>query len=137
MTYLPSSSRFALRAPHLYGVMFGPELAAFRTGDSADLEAAESTFVSLLRRIHACVDAARWEVDDVTTAGKALLSAVHRAHRLRAHRVLRLGWPRPQFAGTGRSLTRDLRIGLSATTPRPPPARCRPPDKRAHPRRPS
>jgi hypothetical protein len=57
--------------------MFGPGLAAFRLGDPADLEAARSTFVSLLRRIHACVNASRWEVDDVTTAGEAVWSGVH------------------------------------------------------------
>src|ERR1039458_7480711 len=34
-------------------------------------------FVSLLRRIHACVNAGRWEVDDVTTAGEAVWSGVH------------------------------------------------------------
>ncbi len=57
--------------------MFGPGLAAFRLGDRADLEAARSTFVSLLRRIHACVNAGRWEVNDVTTAGEAVWSGVH------------------------------------------------------------
>ena len=77
MTYLWSYRRFALREPHLYGVMFGPGLAAFRLGDPADLEAARSTFVSLLRRIHGCVNAARWEVEDVTTAGEAVWSGVH------------------------------------------------------------
>ena len=77
MTYLWSYRRFALREPHLYGVMFGPGLATFRLGDPADLEAARSTFVSLLRRIHSCVNAARWEVDDVTTAGEAVWSGVH------------------------------------------------------------
>ena len=77
MTYLWSYRRFALREPHLYAVMFGPGLAAFRLGDPADLEAARSTFVSLLRRIHACVNAGRWEVDDVTTAGEAIWSGVH------------------------------------------------------------
>ncbi len=70
-------SRFALREPHLYAVMFGPGLTAFRLGDPADLEAARSTFVSLLRRIHGCVNACRWEVDDVTTAGEAVWSGVH------------------------------------------------------------
>src|SRR5271169_6771489 len=69
MTYLWSYRRFGLREPHLYAVMFGPGLAAFRLGDPADLDAARATFVSLLRRIHACVNAGRWEVDDVTTAG--------------------------------------------------------------------
>ena len=77
MTYLWSYRRFALREPHLYGVMFGPGLAAFRLGDPVGYEAARSTFVSLLRRIHACVNAARWEVDDVTTAGEAVWSSVH------------------------------------------------------------
>jgi len=77
MTYLWNYRRFALREPHLYAVMFGPGLAEFRTGDPADLEAARFTFVSLLRRIHACVNAGRWEVDDVTTAGEAVWSGVH------------------------------------------------------------
>ncbi|MGO9902270.1 MAG: TetR-like C-terminal domain-containing protein [Solirubrobacteraceae bacterium] len=57
--------------------MFSPRLATFRTGDPADLGAARSTFVSLLRRIHACVNAGRWDVDDVTTAGEAVWSGVH------------------------------------------------------------
>lgn len=77
MTYLWGYRRFALRQPHLYAVMFGPGLATFRLGDPADLDAARSTFVSLLRRIHVCVDAGRWEIDDVTTAGEAVWSAVH------------------------------------------------------------
>jgi AcrR family transcriptional regulator len=77
MTYLWSYRRFARREPHLYAVMFGPGLAAFRLGDPADFEAARSTFVSLLRRIHACVNAGRWQVDDVTTAGEAVWSGVH------------------------------------------------------------
>ena len=77
MTYLWSYRRFALREPHLYAVMFGPRLAEFRLGDPADLEAARSTFVSLLRRIHACVNASRFAVDDVTTAGEAAWSGVH------------------------------------------------------------
>lgn len=77
MTYLWNYRRFALREPHLYAVMFGPGLAAFRLGDPADLVAARSTFVSLLRRIHACVNAGQWEVDDVTTAGEAVWCGVH------------------------------------------------------------
>jgi Tetracyclin repressor-like, C-terminal domain len=48
-----------------------------RLGDPVGYEAARSTFVSLLRRIHACVNAARWQVDDVTTAGEAVWSSVH------------------------------------------------------------
>jgi AcrR family transcriptional regulator len=77
MTYLWNYRRFALREPHLYAVMFGPRLATFNLGDAGDMEAARSTFVSLLRRIHACVNAGRWNVDDVTTAGDAVWSGVH------------------------------------------------------------
>jgi AcrR family transcriptional regulator len=77
MTYLWNYRRFALREPHLYAVMFGPGLAAFNLGDLSDREAARSTFVSLLRRIHACVNAGRWDVEDVTTAGDAVWSGVH------------------------------------------------------------
>lgn len=76
-TYLWNYRRFALREPHLYTVMFGPRLAAFNRGDPADRAAARSTYVSLLRRIHVCVNAGRWEVDDVTTAGDATWSGVH------------------------------------------------------------
>ena len=65
MTYLWSYRRFALREPHLYAVMFGPGLAAFRLGDPADPEAARSTFISLLRRIHACVDGGRLRCERV------------------------------------------------------------------------
>lgn len=77
MTYLWNYRRFALREPHLYAVMFGPGLAAFNLGDPSDRESARSTFVSLLRRIHACVNAGRWDVHDVTTAGDAIWSGVH------------------------------------------------------------
>jgi AcrR family transcriptional regulator len=77
MTYLWGYRRFALREPHLYAVMFGPGLDAFRRGDPTDLEAARATFVSLLRRIHACVNAGRWVVADVTTAAEAVWSGVH------------------------------------------------------------
>jgi AcrR family transcriptional regulator len=77
MTYLWAYRRFAVREPHLYTVMFGPGLSAFNLGDPGDREAARSTYVSLLRRIHVCVNAGRWQVDDVTTAGDAVWSAVH------------------------------------------------------------
>jgi AcrR family transcriptional regulator len=77
MTYLWAYRRFAIREPHLYAVMFGPGLAAFNLGDPADREAARSTYVSLLRRIHVCVNVGRWQVDDVTTAGDAVWSGVH------------------------------------------------------------
>jgi AcrR family transcriptional regulator len=77
MTYLWAYRRFAVREPHLYAVMFGPGLAAFNLGDPADREAARSTYASLLRRVHICVDAGRWQVDDVTMAGDAIWSGVH------------------------------------------------------------
>ena len=77
MTYLWNYRRFALREPHLYAVMFGARLATFNLGDAGDMEAARSTFVSLLRRIHACVNTGRWNVVDVTTAGDAVWSGVH------------------------------------------------------------
>jgi AcrR family transcriptional regulator len=69
--------RFARREPHLYAVMFSPGLASFKLGDPADFEAAMGTFVALLDRIQACVDAERWEIDDVYIAGEAVWSAVH------------------------------------------------------------
>jgi AcrR family transcriptional regulator len=114
MTYLWSYRRFALREPHLYAVMFGPRLAEFRLGNPADLDAARSTFVSLLRRIHACVNAGRWEVDDVTTAGEAVWSGVH------GHTMLELtGF----FSATGRDPVRSyseiltrMSIGLGDDT---------------------
>jgi AcrR family transcriptional regulator len=77
MTYLWAYRRFAVREPHLYAVMFGPGLARFNLGDPGDREAARSTYVSLLRRIHVCVTAARWQVEDVITAGDAVWSGVH------------------------------------------------------------
>jgi AcrR family transcriptional regulator len=77
MTYLWAYRRFAIREPHLYAVMFGPRLAAFNLGDPGDRDAARSTYVSLLRHIHLCVNAGRWQVDDVTTAGDAVWSGVH------------------------------------------------------------
>lgn len=99
MTYLWGYRRFARREPHLYAVMFGPGLADFRLGNPADLQAARSTFVSLLRRIHICVDAGRWQVDDVTTAGEAAWSGVH------GHTTLELtGF----FAGVGRDPVRSF-----------------------------
>jgi hypothetical protein len=51
--------------------------AACRLGDPADLEAARSTFVSLPRRIPACVNAGRWRIDDVTTTGEAVWPGGH------------------------------------------------------------
>src|SRR5688572_8486617 len=49
--------RFALRDRHLYRVMFGDGLVAFRLNDARDLEAASRTFLSLLTRIERCVAA--------------------------------------------------------------------------------
>jgi hypothetical protein len=98
MTYLWNYRRFALREPHLYAVMFGPRLAAFNLGDPGDAEAARSTYVSLLRRIYACVNAGRWQVDDVTTAGDAIWSGVHGHTTLELTRF---------FAGVGRDPVRS------------------------------
>lgn len=69
--------RFALRDRHLYRVMFGEGLMAFRRGDPADLEAAASTFGSLLARIERCRDAGRWSVGDVFTAGEVVWAVSH------------------------------------------------------------
>jgi AcrR family transcriptional regulator len=69
--------RFALRDRHLYRVMFGDGLVAFRLNDARDLEAASGTFLSLLTRIERCVDAGRWRVDDLYTAGELVWSTVH------------------------------------------------------------
>jgi hypothetical protein len=41
------------------------------------VEAAGGTFLSLLRRIERCVDAGRWQVDDVFTAGEVVWAASH------------------------------------------------------------
>lgn len=98
MTYLWNYRRFALREPHLYAVMFGPRLAAFNLGDPSDAEAARSTYVSLLRRIHACVNAGRWQADDVTVAGDAIWSSVHGHTTLELTRF---------FAGVGRDPVRS------------------------------
>jgi AcrR family transcriptional regulator len=69
--------RFAIRHPDLYRVMFGAGLTAFKLGDPADFEAAMSTFLALLDRIKACVDAGRWQVRDIATAGEAVWAAAH------------------------------------------------------------
>lgn len=68
---------FARRDQHLYRVMFGDGLYAFKVGDRADAEAASATFLSLLRRIESCVAADRWEVSDVFTAGEVVWGATH------------------------------------------------------------
>lgn len=69
--------RFALRDRHLYRVMFGDGLAAFRLNDERDREAATGTFLSLLTRIERCVEAGRWQVDDLYTAGELVWITVH------------------------------------------------------------
>jgi AcrR family transcriptional regulator len=69
--------RFALRDQHLYRVMFGEGLVAFRLNDERDRDAASGTFLSLLTRIERCADASRWVVDDVYTAGEVVWMAVH------------------------------------------------------------
>jgi hypothetical protein len=68
---------FALGDRHLYRVMFGDGRYGLRDGDAADLEAASSTFLSLLRRIEACVAGGRWQVDDLFTAGEVVWGATH------------------------------------------------------------
>lgn len=69
--------RFALRNRHLYRVMFGDGLVAFRQGLPPDLEAASGTFLSLLERIERCRDAGRWNVDDLFTAGEVAWAISH------------------------------------------------------------
>jgi AcrR family transcriptional regulator len=69
--------RFALRDRHLYRVMFGDGLVAFRLNDDRDRAAASGTFLSLLTRIERCVEAGRWRVDDQYTAGEVAWIAVH------------------------------------------------------------
>jgi AcrR family transcriptional regulator len=69
--------RFALRQPHLYAAMFGQALLSLEQISTADLEAGMATFVALLDRMEACVRAGRWDLDDLTTSGEAVWSAVH------------------------------------------------------------
>lgn len=69
--------RFALRDRHLYRVMFGDGLVAFRLNDERDVEAASGTFLSLLTRIERCVEAGRWQVGDLYTAGEVVWITVH------------------------------------------------------------
>jgi AcrR family transcriptional regulator len=69
--------RFALENPDLYRVMFGRGLTALGSSEPADDEAAQATFVSLLRRIERCVEAGRWTVGDVFTAGEVVWASVH------------------------------------------------------------
>ena len=69
--------RFALHNPHLYRVMFGAGMVAMHQGVADDLEAASSTFLSLLTRIDRCRGAGRWQVEDVYLAGEMVWSTVH------------------------------------------------------------
>lgn len=71
-----SYRRFALTNPHLYRVMFGDGLLAFRAGRHEQDESAD-TFLSLLVRIERCRDSGRWHVDDLHTAGEVVWSTVH------------------------------------------------------------
>ena len=57
--------------------MFGDGLFAMRMARDVDIESAAGTFVALLTRIERCRDAARWEVDDVFTAGEVVWAASH------------------------------------------------------------
>jgi AcrR family transcriptional regulator len=85
--------RFGLRDEHLYRVMFGDGVMAFREGDPADLEAAAGTFVSLLTRLERNRDAGRWDIPDVFTAGELVWEIVH------GHVLVELSG---YFAGMGR-----------------------------------
>jgi AcrR family transcriptional regulator len=77
--------RFALRNPHLYLAMFGDGLLSVRRGRQEDLEAASSTFVSLLVRIERCVAAQRWVVDDLFTAGEVVWATSHGVLMIELH----------------------------------------------------
>ena len=68
---------FARTNPHLYRVMFGEGLVQVHQGRTQDAEAAAATFVQLLVRIERCVDAGRWVVDDIWTAGDVIWGMVH------------------------------------------------------------
>ena len=68
--------RFALDNPHLYRVMFGDVLLAFRHGRN-EADASVGTFLSLLARIERCGDSGRWQVDDLWTAGEVVWATVH------------------------------------------------------------
>ena len=68
---------FALTNPHLYRVMFGEGLVQVHRWGPEDAEAASATFVQLLVRIERCVEAGRWAVGDVWTAGDVIWGLVH------------------------------------------------------------
>lgn len=68
---------FALANPDLYRVMFGSDAFTLRSHAEADQEAAAATFLSLLKRIERCVQAQRWQVDDLFTAGEVVWAGVH------------------------------------------------------------
>jgi AcrR family transcriptional regulator len=68
---------FALQNPHLYRVMFSDGLVQMQHGRPEDAEAAAATFVQLLVRIERCIEAGRWRVDDVWTAGDVIWGMVH------------------------------------------------------------
>jgi AcrR family transcriptional regulator len=71
--------RFALEEPHLYKVMFGPELTAVHDERPDDGDVASQAFVALLDRLDRCVAAGRFAIDDVFTAGEVAWSTVHGA----------------------------------------------------------
>jgi AcrR family transcriptional regulator len=72
-----SYRRFGLRDEHLYRVMFGEGVIAFREGDPADLDAAAGTFVSLLTRLERNQASGRWQIPDVFTTGELVWEVVH------------------------------------------------------------
>ena len=68
---------FARTNPHLYRVMFGEGLVEIEHWSAEDAEASSATFVQLLVRIERCIEAERWVVDDVWTAGDVIWGMVH------------------------------------------------------------
>ncbi|MET0146992.1 MAG: TetR/AcrR family transcriptional regulator [Ilumatobacteraceae bacterium] len=69
--------RFAHDNEHLYRVMFDNSSIASKVAGRADQEAAMATFMSLLERLRRCVEAGRWQVDDIQLAGEVVWSTVH------------------------------------------------------------
>jgi hypothetical protein len=105
--------------------MFGPGLAAFRVGDPADLEAASSTFVRLLPRIHRPPrpdDGASMMSSRPGTRSGRPCTATPRSN---SSATSKLSASIP-CAATARS-SPECR-SASATTPRPRVAHCRGPD---------
>ena len=108
--------RFALRDPHLYRVMFGEGLVAFRLNDERDREAASGTFLSLLTRIERCVAAGRWAGRRPLHGGRGGVVDRPRALHHRADRLLRAPRPRPAAHLRG-GAAHGRRSGSATTRP--------------------